>query len=93
MIKQSFTTARFDRSLKKLSKKHYDLNRLDVAIKTILAEDHETLVRRFDWHMLTGNHAGINEIHIDKNWLLLYQITHDGELILLLLDTGGHDIL
>ncbi|NLR10121.1 MULTISPECIES: type II toxin-antitoxin system mRNA interferase toxin, RelE/StbE family [Lactobacillaceae] len=93
MIKYSRTTARFDRSLKKLSKKHYDLARLDTAIKTILAEDHETLIRQFDWHMLTGNLVGINEIHVDKNWLLLYQIINDDELTLLLLNTGGHNIL
>lgn len=39
MIKRSRTTARFDRSLKKMSKKHDDLARLDLAIKTILAEE------------------------------------------------------
>lgn len=93
MIKRSRTTARFDRSLKKLRKKHDDLARLDLAIKTILAEEHEVLVRQFDWPMLTGNLAGINEIHLDKNWLLLYQIINDDELILLLLNTGSHDIL
>lgn len=93
MIKRSRTTARFDRSLKKLSKKHFDLGRLDLAIKTILAEDHEVLVHQFDWHMLTGNLAGINEIHLDKKGLLLYQIINDDELTLLLLNTGSHDIL
>lgn len=49
MIKRSRTTARFDCLLKKLSKKHFDLGRLDLAIKTILAEDHEGLVHQFDW--------------------------------------------
>ncbi|WP_204122183.1 MULTISPECIES: type II toxin-antitoxin system YafQ family toxin [Levilactobacillus] len=93
MIKLSKTTARFDRSIKKLAKKHYDLRRLDTAIDLILVEDHETLKHRFDWHMLVGNHAGVNEIHLDKNWLLLYQITDENELTLLLLDTGSHDIL
>ncbi|UIF29396.1 type II toxin-antitoxin system YafQ family toxin [Levilactobacillus brevis] len=92
MIKRSRTTVRFDRSLKKLSKKHDDLARLDLVIKTILAEEHGVLVRQFDWHMLTGNLAGINEIHLDKNWVLLYQIIND-ELTLLLLNTGSHVIL
>ncbi|WP_407885437.1 type II toxin-antitoxin system RelE/ParE family toxin [Levilactobacillus sp. N40-8-2] len=93
MINRSLTTARFDRAYKKLAKKHYDMKRLKAAVNTILVEDHETLVHQFDWHLLTGNLAGINEIHLDKNWLLLYQIIHDNELVLLLLDTGGHDIL
>ncbi|KRL93745.1 type II toxin-antitoxin system RelE/ParE family toxin [Levilactobacillus hammesii] len=93
MIKTYKTTARFDRSLKKLARKHYDLKRLDTALKLILAEDHETLKHRFDWHMLSGNLTGINEIHLDKDWLLLYKITNEHELTLLLLNTGGHDIL
>ncbi|WP_341779453.1 hypothetical protein [Levilactobacillus sp. HBUAS70063] len=42
---------------------------------------------------LIGNLAGINEIHLDKNGLLLYQIINDDELTLLLLNTGSHDIL
>ena len=39
MIKRSRATARFDRSLKKLRKKYDDLAHLDLAIKTILAEE------------------------------------------------------
>ncbi|CAJ1225870.1 type II toxin-antitoxin system mRNA interferase toxin, RelE/StbE family [Lactiplantibacillus xiangfangensis] len=93
MIEKVTTTAHFTRSVKKLAKKHYDMERLDAAIKTILLEDQETLKYKFDWHMLRGNHAGINEIHLDKNWLLTYQIINNDELILLLLNTGGHDIL
>jgi len=93
MIDQIGSTPSFDRALKRLRKKHYDLKRLKYAIHLIQIEDHETLKRQFDWHMLVGNHAGINEIHIEKNWLLLYQVLNGDELKLLLIDTGDHSIL
>ena len=35
---------------------------------------------------------GVCELHIEKDWLLIYQI-NDDELTLLLLRTGSHDQL
>jgi len=63
------------------------------AITLIVAEDHETLIRQFKWHMLKGDKAGINEIHLDANWLLLYEIISEDEITLLVLNTGSHDML
>lgn len=87
MIDKVSYTAQFRRAVKKLTKKHYNMSRLNSAIDLILDEDHETLVHQYDWHTLVGNHAGINEIHLDKDWLLLYQIVNQDEVTLLLLNT------
>ncbi|WP_125581211.1 type II toxin-antitoxin system mRNA interferase toxin, RelE/StbE family [Levilactobacillus cerevisiae] len=83
----------FMRNLKKLSKKHYDMAKLKYVISLIKNGDDKLLVRRFDRHILTGDKFGIYELHLERNWLLLYQIDGTDQLVLLLLDTGSHDIL
>jgi len=93
MIEKVASTKIFERSLKKLKKKHFDMSRLKQAITLIVNENQDELIRRFKWHMLKGDKAGINEIHLDNNWLLMYQITGKNKLTLLLLDTGSHDML
>lgn len=93
MIKHIRTTKVFERNLKKLKKKHYNTSRLEQAIILIAKADQETLTREFKWHLLKVNQAGINEIHLASNWLLLYEIINDEEVTLLLLNTGSHDIL
>ena len=93
MIKKVRYTKLFLRNWKKLRRKHYDTAKMKQAIALIVAEDHETLIRQFKWHVLKGNHAGVNEIHLDANWLLLYEIVNDNEVTLLVLNTGSHDML
>ncbi|UIF28725.1 type II toxin-antitoxin system YafQ family toxin [Levilactobacillus brevis] len=93
MIKTVRTTKIFERNLKKLKKKHYDTSRLTQAVSLITHGDQEALIRKYKWHMLKGDKAGINEIHLDSNWLLLYKIIDDDVVTLLLLATGPHDLL
>ncbi|MFC6181625.1 type II toxin-antitoxin system YafQ family toxin [Lactiplantibacillus daowaiensis] len=93
MINHIRTTKMFERHLKQLRRKHYDTSKLEAAIRVIATEDHDTLVRQYRWHILKGNKAGINEIHLEADWLLLYEITRNNEMTLLLLDTGSHAIL
>ncbi|WP_208907643.1 type II toxin-antitoxin system RelE/ParE family toxin [Levilactobacillus yiduensis] len=89
-IKNILTTREFDRSLKKLKKKHYDISRIAQAVFHIAHREQDVLIRKYKWHLLKGDKAGINEIHLDRDWLLLYEIT-DNEITILLLDTGSHD--
>ncbi|WP_446450068.1 type II toxin-antitoxin system RelE/ParE family toxin [Tuanshanicoccus lijuaniae] len=42
--------------------------------------------------MLKGEFQGIQECHIEKDWLLMYEIIQN-ELVLLLMRTGSHDDL
>ncbi|WP_143462985.1 type II toxin-antitoxin system RelE/ParE family toxin [Levilactobacillus enshiensis] len=94
MITHVRTTKLFERHLKRLRKKHYDITKLENVVQLIVTEDHETLVRKYRWHLLKGNNAGINELHLEADWLLMYTITNENEVTLLLLDTGSHhDIL
>ena len=40
-------------------------------------------------HSLTGNWSGYRECHIQPDWLLIYKVSDD-ELLLLLMRTGTH---
>ncbi|MDD5799278.1 MAG: type II toxin-antitoxin system YafQ family toxin [Coriobacteriales bacterium] len=81
----------FERDVKKLRKKHFDLARLQGAITALFEEDEPTLVRLHD-HALKGNWKGYRELHINADWLLIYQIERD-ELELVLVRSGSHDDL
>ncbi|RJF41935.1 type II toxin-antitoxin system YafQ family toxin [Actinomyces sp. 2119] len=80
----------FLRDVKRLKRKHYDMDALKTAIRAVAA-------RRTDWlrqhrdHRLAGRLAAYRELHITADWLLLYAIEDDGTLVLA--RTGSHDQL
>lgn len=47
-------------------------------------------MREYNDHQLTGSHEGLRELHIEKDWLLVYKIVNR-ELKLYLLATGNHN--
>lgn len=81
----------FERDVKRLRKKHFDMARLQDAITALFEEDEATLIRLRD-HALKGNWRGYRELHIDADWLPIYQIERD-ELELILVRSGSHDSL
>lgn len=83
-------TTRFQRDLKRIQKRGYDISLLTQVIKTLAAG--ETLPERNRDHMLTGNFVGCRECHIAADRLLIYEIV-DRELILYLTRTGSHSDL
>ncbi len=83
-------TRRFQKDLKRIQKRGYDLELLTGVIK-ILASG-ETLAAKYKDHALSGNFSGCRECHITPDWLLIYEV--DGtELILYLTRTGTHSDL
>ena len=56
----------------------------------IVSQEKELLVRRYKDHSLVGNWYGYRELHIEKDWLLIYTID-ENELVLILTRTGSHD--
>lgn len=93
MIKNIVTTAIFRRNLKKLKKKHYPIDEFEKVIDLLVQNDLDTLKRHYSYHTLAGNFAGITDIHIQKNWLLLCSIDQNDPDTLILIDTGDHSIL
>ncbi|MBO1305889.1 type II toxin-antitoxin system YafQ family toxin [Enterococcus sp. 669A] len=83
-------TPTFKRDFKRIKKKHYDMHKLKVAVSLIVAQEKETLIRKYKDHSLVGNWQGYRELHIQKDWLLIYRID-ENELILTLTRTGSHD--
>lgn len=80
-------TNRFQKDLKRVQKRGYDLSLLTEIIKKLA--NGETLPEKNKDHFLTGNYIGKRECHITPDWLLIYEI--DGEnLFLYLTRTGTH---
>ena len=83
-------TTKFQKDLKRIQKRGYDLSLLTEVIKTLAAG--QPLPEKNKDHTLSGNFAGCRECHITPDWLLIYEIA-DEELILYLTRTGTHSDL
>ena len=83
-------TTRFQKDLKRVQKRGYDLELLKEIIK-LLAQG-EPLPEKNRDHSLSGVFSGCRECHIQPDWLLIYEIDGD-ELILYLTRTGTHSDL
>lgn len=83
-------TPQFKRDFKRLAKKKFDMGKLKAAVERIAESDTETLKRKYRDHALKGNLAGYRELHIERDWLLVYRI-EGNRTVLLLLRTGSHD--
>ena len=84
------TTKRFDKDLKKLKKRKYDLKLLAKIINKL--SDSEILPEKYRDHCLAGNYKGFRECHIQPDWLLIYKIDKN-ILVLTLSRTGTHSDL
>lgn len=83
-------TTKFQKDLKRIKKRGYDISLLKEII-TKLATG-EPLPDRVRDHPLSGDYIGCRECHITPDWLLIYEV--DGnELILYLTRTGSHSDL
>ncbi|MFT8705461.1 type II toxin-antitoxin system YafQ family toxin [Bifidobacterium aquikefiricola] len=92
MLKHIERPASFLRQMKKMKRKHYDLDVLESAIRCIMSRNIDLLVTRYKDHALAGNLAGFRELHVQDDWLLIYSIEHE-TLTLILVTTGSHDDL
>lgn len=83
-------TTRFQKDLKRIQKRGYDLELLTEVIRK-LATGEELPPKNRD-HVLVGDYSGCRECHIAPDWLLVYEIDGD-ELLLYLTRTGTHSDL
>ena len=83
-------TTKFQRDLKRVQKRGYDISLLTDIIKRLAAG--EQLPKKNQDHSLSGDYANCRECHITPDWLLVYEIDN-GELILYLTRTGTHSDL
>lgn len=66
------------------------MEKLREPIELIVKGDTGTLKRKYKDHALKGDLKGKRELHIEGDWLLVYQIENNN-LELWLLATGSHD--
>ncbi len=91
MMKYKIKSSRkFDKDLKKIQKRGYDLNLIKSVIRKLA--NGEKLPEKNKDHVLLGNYKRCRECHITPDWLLVYELLDD-ELILYLTRTGTHSDL
>lgn len=79
----------FKKDLKKVIKQGKDINKLDKIINKLAHSD--VLEAKYRDHKLVNDkyYKDCRELHIEPDWLLVYQYI-ENELILLLIRTGTH---
>lgn len=83
-------TTKFQKDLKRVQRRGYDISLLTDIIKKLAAG--EALPEKNKDHSLIGNYAGCRECHITPDWLLIYEVV-DEDLFLYLTRTGTHSDL
>lgn len=83
-------TTKFQKDLKRIKKRGYDISLLAEVIKKLAAGEY--LPKKNRDHFLFGNFARSRECHIAPDWLLIYEV-FDESLILYLTRTGTHSDL
>ena len=80
---------KFKKDLEKVIKQGKDINKLNEIVDKL--SNNEELDLKYRDHKLINDKKFKNcrELHIEPNWLLVYQII-DEELVLLLVRTGSH---
>ena len=88
-------TSKFERDVKALTKKHYDISLLGEVIDLVLEDTKESkklLKQRHNMHSLKGSWAGSNECHVANagDWLVIWRT---GNGLAVFQRTGSHDDL
>lgn len=65
-------TKKFQKDLKRVQRRGYDLSLLTEILKKLA--NGESLPEKNRDHLLTGNFSGCRECHITPDWLLVYDL-------------------
>lgn len=80
-------TSQFKRDLGRAKKQHKDLDKLYEIIEMLA--DGKVLDARYADHPLQGKYKGTRECHVERDWLLVYEIRKE-VLVLVLYRLGTH---
>ena len=83
-------TTRFRRDLRRMRRRGKDIGKLELIVQVLVRE--EPLPDRQRDHPLVGDLVGFRECHVEPDWLLIYGIDQEQE-ILTLVRTGTHSDL
>ena len=94
MLKAKFTS-KFERDVKSLVKKHYDIGLLREVVRLVLEDTDESKVilkQHHNMHRLSGAWSGSSECHVANagDWLVIWKT---GNGLAVFQRTGSHDEL
>lgn len=78
-------TAQFKRDVRRMQRRGKDLGKLERVLESLVKG--ETLDLRHRDHILAQMDGGVQECHVEPDWLLIYEL---GEQKILLIRTGSH---
>jgi mRNA interferase YafQ len=81
------TTTQFEKEYKRAEKRGMDISKLDAVMQKII--NNEPIERKYRDHLLTGNFKDRRECHIEPDWLLIYKIDKEKQIIIFE-RTGSH---
>ena len=86
------STTNFNKDLKRIFKQGKDISKIKSIVKKLA--NGEELEEKYKNHKLTNDkyYKECYECHIEPDWLLVYQYSNEG-LILVLISTGSHSDL
>ncbi len=79
---------KFQKDVKRLEKRGYDIDLMKDIIKKLA--DGKKLPRKYKDHALKGKYKNCRECHVAPDWVLIYEV-YKNELILYLTRTGKHE--
>jgi len=82
-------TRQFERDVKRIRKRGKDLDKLRVILSALVSE--KPLEPRHRDHLLRGNYRDRRECHIEPDWILVYKL--EGETDIIFERTGTHSDL
>ncbi len=82
------TSNKFEKDLSRLKKRGKDLEKLESIVDKLRYD--ESLPAKCRPHILSGDWDGFWELHIEPDWLLIYEIDEDA---IYLVRTGTHSDL
>ena len=82
-------TRQFERDVKRIRKRGKDLDKLKAILSALVAE--KPLEPRHRDHLLRGKYRDRRECHIEPDWLLVYKL--EGETDIIFERTGTHSDL
>ena len=81
-------TSQYRKDYKKVLKQGKDTILLNKIIN--MHANDEPLPKKYRDHQMKGQESKYRELHIQKDWMLVYQKTENGELLLILQRLGSH---
>lgn len=82
----------FDNDVKRLKKKHYDIDGLREPLQALMDDNTDLLKTKYSDHELKGDWKGFRELHVESDLLLVYYVD-DSVVSLVLVRLNSHKIL